>query len=61
MYVALCVHLPFPLQQPIHSVTLPNGHAVPIKSIGSVQLFDNLPLSDVLFVPDFHFNLISMY
>lgn len=41
-------------------IALPNGYSIPIKCIGSVQLRDNLLLSKVLYVPDFHFNLISI-
>ncbi|RVX19233.1 Retrovirus-related Pol polyprotein from transposon RE1 [Vitis vinifera] len=41
------------------SVTLPNGHLVSISRIGSVQLSPYITLTDVLFVPQFQFNLLS--
>ena len=42
------------------SVTLPNGHLVSISRIGSVQLSPHITLTDVLFVPQFQFNLLSV-
>ena len=41
-------------------VTLPNGNSVPVKNTGSIRLLPSLTLSNVLFVPDFFFNLISI-
>lgn len=47
---------------PVHivMVTLPNGTRVPIMHIGIIRLSDSLILYNVLHVPDFHFNLISV-
>ena len=47
---------------PVHNVTvtLPNGLKVPITHTGIIHLTDALVLHDVLHVPDFHFNLISV-
>ena len=42
------------------TVTLPNGHVVAINRVGSVRLFDTLNLDNVLFVPMFTFNLLSI-
>ena len=39
-------------------VTLPNGHTVPVNRIGAVQLTNQLVLDNVLFVPQFRFNLL---
>ena len=41
-------------------VTLPNGVRVPIKHTGTIKITDSLVLHDVLLVPDFQFNLISV-
>ena len=41
-------------------VTLPNGHTVPVSGTGSVRLCDDLTLQNVLFVPQFHCNLLSI-
>ncbi|KAF5454422.1 hypothetical protein F2P56_024089, partial [Juglans regia] len=42
------------------SVQLPNGENVPVTHIGSVQISDQLILKDVLCVPSFSYNLISV-
>ncbi|KAL6327840.1 hypothetical protein AAG906_026514 [Vitis piasezkii] len=42
------------------SVSLPNGHTVPVHGTGSVRLCDDLTLQNVLFVPQFHCNLLSI-
>ena len=42
------------------SVTLPNGHLVSINRIGSIQLSPHITLINVLFVPQFQFNLLSV-
>ena len=39
---------------------MPNGHAAKIEHIGSIQIGPNLILRDVLHVPDFQFNLLSI-
>ena len=41
-------------------ITMPNGKHSKIAHIGSVQLTPNLKLSNVLHVPDFQFNLLSV-
>ena len=41
-------------------VTLPNHHRVAVHSIGSITLNDSLILSNVLYIPSFHVNLISV-
>ena len=47
-----------PLQN--STVTLPNNAVVPVKHIGDVRLKQDLLLTDVLYVPDFKFNLLSI-
>ena len=42
------------------TVTLPNGHTVLVTHIGTITLTDSLVLSNVLCVPSFDFNLISV-
>jgi hypothetical protein len=42
------------------AVTLPNGFTVMVTHIGSIQLTSSLLLHDVLCVPSFDFNLISV-
>ncbi len=42
------------------SVNLPNGQSVMVTHIGSIQLTASLLLTDVLCVPSFDFNLISI-
>jgi hypothetical protein len=42
------------------SVNLPNGQSVTVTHIGSVQLSSTLLFTDVLCVPSFDFNLISV-
>ena len=42
------------------TVKLPNGNMVPVTHIGIVKLSSSLILTDVLCVPSFHFNLISV-
>uniref|UniRef100_A0A2N9EDL8 Integrase catalytic domain-containing protein n=1 Tax=Fagus sylvatica TaxID=28930 RepID=A0A2N9EDL8_FAGSY len=42
------------------TVTLPNGHTVLVTHIGTIALTDTLVLSNVLCVPSFDFNLISV-
>ena len=41
-------------------VTLPNGVQIPMSLYGDVQLSADLVLKDVLFIPNFKFNLISV-
>ena len=42
------------------TVTLPNGLQVSIQHTGSIRINDSLTLINVLHVPDFHFNMISV-
>ncbi|KAL5787305.1 hypothetical protein ACOSP7_004254 [Xanthoceras sorbifolium] len=44
---------------PTTQVTLPNGHTVHMTRIGSVRLTNMLVLHDVLYIPLFHFNMLS--
>ncbi|XP_073067135.1 uncharacterized protein [Primulina eburnea] len=44
----------------ISNVTLPNGSMVPSTHIGSVKLSSDLTLENVLYVPHFKFNLLSI-
>lgn len=41
-------------------VKLPNGHTAPVTHIGTVHINKTLTLNNVLCVPSFHFNLISV-
>lgn len=41
-------------------VTLPNGSKIAVHSIGTVKLSPNLILHNVLYIPPFHVNLISV-
>ena len=41
-------------------VELPNGEKTKIDSIGSVKMSNSITLTDVLYVPDFKFNLLSI-
>ncbi|CAN1267977.1 hypothetical protein LINPERPRIM_LOCUS12987 [Linum perenne] len=49
--------------KPIHNlfITLPTGLKVPATHIGVVKFSSLLTLHDVLFVPTFTFNLISVH
>lgn len=42
------------------SIKLPNGRTIKFTNIGSVPLTDSIVLHNVLFVPDFNFNLSSV-
>ncbi|KAF5482366.1 hypothetical protein F2P56_002942, partial [Juglans regia] len=52
----------FTSYRPVHNtvVKLPNGTSVHVSHIGSIFLSPNLILHDVLYVPSFTFNLISV-
>ena len=52
----------FTTMQLVHNVTvnLPNGQSVNVTHIGCIQLTASLLLTDVLCVPVFDFNLISV-
>lgn len=45
---------------PNHAVQLPNGHKSIASHIGSCQLNNGTVLSEVLLIPDFQYNLISV-
>ncbi|XP_075084716.1 uncharacterized protein LOC142167971 [Nicotiana tabacum] len=42
-------------------ITLPNGYKVKVISTGSIQLRPDMILHNILLVPSFHFNLISIH
>ncbi|KAF7813378.1 Retrovirus-related Pol polyprotein from transposon TNT 1-94 [Senna tora] len=44
----------------LNTVTLPDGSVKHVKSVGTAILSDKLKLDNVLFVPDFRYNLISV-
>lgn len=48
------------LQVP-YSVGLPNGNTVLVQSVGECQINEHLKLSDVLLIPSFKFNLMSVW
>ena len=41
-------------------ITMPNGKQAQIQHIGSMELVSGLILTEVLHIPDFHFNLLSV-
>jgi len=41
-------------------ITLPNGHTSEISSVGKIKLSNELILQDVLYVPVFEYNLLSI-
>lgn len=41
-------------------VTLPNNKQITVNYYGNIKLTENITLQDVLFVPEFQFNLISV-
>lgn len=49
-----------PLTRP-YLITLPNGYKVKVVSTGSLQLIFDIVLHNILLVPSFLFNLISIY
>lgn len=50
-----------PIPSSLHkSICVPNGHSVPIHGIGNAQITSDIILTDVLFVPPFKFNLLSV-
>ena len=50
-----------PVKNLDNTITVPDGKKVAIKHTGTVKLNDNVILDNVLHVPDFHFNLISIH
>lgn len=53
-------HCYAPVSGTNHMITIPNGSKVHVKCIGTILLNNGVALHDVLYVPDFHFNLISI-
>lgn len=49
-----------PLANKIHSVIVPDGRKIRVEFVGDVFLPNRLCLKEVLFVPNFHCNLISV-
>lgn len=47
------------LNYPVH-ISIPNGNFLKVTHIGSVVLSPTLTLQNVLFVPNFHYNLLSV-
>ncbi|XP_057540583.1 uncharacterized protein LOC130818430 [Amaranthus tricolor] len=43
-----------------HHVTLPNGHVVNVHKVGSVHIHPNITLHNVLYIPQFKYNLLSI-
>ncbi|KAG5603370.1 hypothetical protein H5410_034740 [Solanum commersonii] len=48
------------LRIPIN-INLPNSHFITVTHIGSVQIFSDLTLHNVLYVPSFKYNLLSVH
>ena len=44
----------------IHHITIPNGRRIAVHSVGEVQLTKDILLKNVLYIPSFLFNLISI-
>lgn len=51
-------HLSYPIANSF--VTFPNGVSVLVCYIGSVRLNAHIVLDNVLFIPQYHFNLVSI-
>lgn len=49
-----------PVQELNAYITIPNGKKVLVTQMGDIQVTDSIILKDVLYVPDFRFNLISI-
>ncbi|XP_010526680.1 PREDICTED: uncharacterized protein LOC104804180 isoform X2 [Tarenaya hassleriana] len=45
---------------PVVSVSLPNGSSLKVTQAGTVLLSSSITLSSVLFIPTFHYNLLSV-
>lgn len=48
------------IDNPDNTITVPDGRKIQITHIGTIILNDIITLSQVLYVPGFHFNLISV-
>lgn len=49
--------------KPLHIpylITLPNGYKVKVTCTGSLSLYSTISLPNILIVPSFHYNLISL-
>lgn len=44
-----------------HHITIPDGRQIPVSHIDPVQLTKDIKLHNVLHIPDFEFNLISVH
>ena len=49
-----------PLAQKKHSVRVPDGRIIKVKCSGNITLKNGICLREVLYIPDFNYNLISM-
>ena len=49
-----------PISAQDHVITIPDGRKVNVQCIGTVYLNNGVKLREVLYVPEFHFNLISV-
>lgn len=50
-----------PLQHNEHTITIPDGRHIAVKCIGTISLPSGIKLKNVLYVPQFRFNLISTH
>ena len=60
LFSSFTSHAPFFTFHPPSFVTLPNNSQALVHAIGTVTLSNSLVLHDVLYIPDFHVNLISI-
>ena len=49
------------ITNPKHSITIPDGRKVMVDLYGDVAFMDGIILTNVLYVPDFQFNILSLY
>lgn len=61
----ICSYLSFfdtykPVAGSNENIIVPEGRQIPILHTGSVHVHDNMVLHNVLHIPDFHYNLISV-
>lgn len=49
-----------PTKNPDHHITIPHGRQILVLNVGSVQLTKDIMVTNVLHIPDFEFNLISV-
>ena len=49
------------LNDKCHNIIVPDGRKVKVQHMGDILLPNGLCLKDVLYVPYFHFNLISVH